>query len=106
MTNVLPGRLARFGLDVETLAAERPGLILARMGGFSASGPQADDPGFDQTAFFALSGLMDQQRDPDSSPGLPAARRRRPRPPRSRWSRGCSPRCACATRPGRGASWT
>jgi formyl-CoA transferase len=27
--------------------------------------------GFDQTAFFALSGLMDQQRDPDSPPAFP-----------------------------------
>ena len=71
MTNVLPGRLAKFGLDAETLRAERPQLILARMGGFSADGPQADAPGFDQTAFFALSGLMDQQRDPDSPPAFP-----------------------------------
>ncbi len=71
MTNVLPGRLAKFGLDAETLRAERPELILARMGGFSADGPQADAPGFDQTAFFALSGLMDQQRDPDSPPAFP-----------------------------------
>ncbi len=71
MTNVLPGRLAKFGLDAETLRAQRPELILARMGGFSADGPQADAPGFDQTAFFALSGLMDQQRDPDSPPAFP-----------------------------------
>ena len=71
ITNVLPGRLAKFGLDAATLRAERPALILARMGGFSADGPQADAPGFDQTAFFALSGLMDQQRDPDSPPAFP-----------------------------------
>ncbi len=71
LTNVLPGRLAKFGLDAETLRAERPALILGRVGGFAADGPQADDPGFDQTAFFALSGLMDQQRDPDSPPAFP-----------------------------------
>ena len=71
MTNVLPARLAKFGLDAESLRREHPVLILARMGGFAADGPQADDPGFDQTAFFALSGLMDQQRDPDSPPAFP-----------------------------------
>ena len=71
MTNVLPGRLAKFGLDAESLASERPELILARMGGFSAEGPQANDPGFDQTAFFALSGLMDQARDPNGPPAFP-----------------------------------
>jgi crotonobetainyl-CoA:carnitine CoA-transferase CaiB-like acyl-CoA transferase len=71
LTNVLPGRLAKFGLDAEKLRAERPALILARVGGFAADGPQANDPGFDQTAFFALSGLMDQQRDPDSPPAFP-----------------------------------
>ena len=71
MTNILPGRLAKFGLDTETISAERPKLILARMGGFAADGPQADDPGFDQTAFFALSGLMDQQRVPGSPPAFP-----------------------------------
>ncbi len=71
MTNVLPGRLAKFGLDAETLQAERPELILARMGGFSAEGPQANDPGFDQSAFFALSGLMDMNRVPDSPPAFP-----------------------------------
>lgn len=71
MTNVLPGRLAKFGLDAESLRRDHPSLILARMGGFAAHGPQADDPGFDQTAFFALSGLMDMQRDPDSPPAFP-----------------------------------
>ena len=71
MTNVLPGRLAKFGLDAESIRRDHPSLILARMSGFAADGPQADDPGFDQTAFFALSGLMDQQRDPDSPPAFP-----------------------------------
>ena len=71
MTNVLPGRLAKFGLDADTLRAKRPSLILARMGGFAPDGPQANDPGFDQTAFFALSGLMDQARDPNGPPAFP-----------------------------------
>lgn len=71
VTNVLPGRLAKFGLDAETLGRERPELILGRLGGFAAHGEQANEPGFDQTAFFALSGLMDQWRDPDAPPAFP-----------------------------------
>ena len=88
MTNVLPGRLARFGLDAESIRRDHPSLILARMSGFAADGPQADDPGFDQTAFFALSGLMDQARDPDSPPAFPRAA--------CRWS-GQSSCCAALT---------
>ncbi len=71
LTNVLPKRLAKFGLDADTLAGERPELILARVGGFSPYGPQADEPGFDMTAFFALSGAMDQLRDEGQPPLFP-----------------------------------
>jgi crotonobetainyl-CoA:carnitine CoA-transferase CaiB-like acyl-CoA transferase len=70
ITNTLPGRLAKIGLDVAALCEARPELIVARLGGFSPDGPQADDPGFDQTCFWALSGMMDQQRDPDSPPAF------------------------------------
>ncbi|MCR9097012.1 MAG: CoA transferase [bacterium] len=70
ITNTLPGRLAKVGLDVDALRAEHPELIVARLGGFSPEGSQADDPGFDQTSFWALSGMMDQQRDPDSPPAF------------------------------------
>lgn len=70
ITNTLPGRLSKYGLDPETLLAKRPELIIARLGGFSADASQADDPGFDQTSFWALSGMMDQQRDSDSPPAF------------------------------------
>lgn len=70
ITNVLPARLERYGFAPERLLAERPELIIARLGGFSPNGDQPNDPGFDHTAFWALSGLMDQQRDPDSPPAF------------------------------------
>jgi len=70
VTNTLPGRLAKYGLDPDSLLANRPELIIARLGGFSSEGEQADDPGFDQTSFWALSGMMDQQRDPASPPAF------------------------------------
>ena len=70
ITNVLPARLDKYGLAPEALLARRPELIVARLGGFSPEGDQPNDPGFDQTAFWALTGMMDQQRDPDSPPAF------------------------------------
>jgi len=68
ITNVLPERLAKYRLDPERLRAERPELIVGRISGYGAQGPRADDPAFDYTAFWALSGLMDSMRDPESPP--------------------------------------
>lgn len=68
LTNVLPERLARHRLSPEMLRAERPELIVGRVSGFGAEGPRADDPAFDYTAFWALSGLMDSMRDPEAPP--------------------------------------
>lgn len=70
ITNTLPARLARVGLDIEVIRERQPELIVARLGGFSPLGDQANDPGFDQTSFWALSGMMDQQRDPESPPAF------------------------------------
>lgn len=68
LTNVLPERLAKYQLDPERLRAERPELIVGRVSGYGAEGPRADDPAFDYTAFWALSGLMDSMRDPGAPP--------------------------------------
>ncbi len=70
ITNTLPARLAKQGLDIDALREAHPWLIVARLGGFSPAGSQANDPGFDQTSFWALSGMMDQQRDPGSPPAF------------------------------------
>jgi crotonobetainyl-CoA:carnitine CoA-transferase CaiB-like acyl-CoA transferase len=69
ITNVLPGRLEKYGLDPETLRAGRPELIVGRLSGYGTAGDRADDPAFDYTAFWALSGLMDHLHDLDSPPG-------------------------------------
>jgi crotonobetainyl-CoA:carnitine CoA-transferase CaiB-like acyl-CoA transferase len=68
LTNVLPERLARYHLSPDELRATRPELIVGRISGYGADGPRADDPAFDYTAFWALSGLMDSMRDPQSPP--------------------------------------
>ena len=45
--NFLPGTLARFGLDYESLSAENPGLIYCSITGYGQNGPYRDRPGFD-----------------------------------------------------------
>jgi crotonobetainyl-CoA:carnitine CoA-transferase CaiB-like acyl-CoA transferase len=69
ITNVLPARLLKYGLDPETLRADRPELIYARLSGYGPDGDRANDPAFDYTAFWALSGLMDHLHDRGAPPG-------------------------------------
>jgi len=68
LTNMLPGRLAKYGLDAETLRARRPELIFACLSGYGHEGPEADTPAFDYTAYWARTGFMDQMRDEGASP--------------------------------------
>jgi crotonobetainyl-CoA:carnitine CoA-transferase CaiB-like acyl-CoA transferase len=70
ITNVLPARLAKYGLAPEALMAKRPELIFARLSGYGSIGERANDPAFDYTAFWALSGLMDSIRDPEAPPAF------------------------------------
>ena len=47
--NFRPGVMKRLGLDYESLAAERPGLIYVSMSGFGGDGPFSDVGAFDLT---------------------------------------------------------
>ncbi|MFQ4147533.1 CoA transferase [Arthrobacter sp. LAPM80] len=55
--NFRPGVLATMGLDPDELRAAKPGLILASVSGFGATGPLSQAPGLDQVAQ-GMSGLM------------------------------------------------
>jgi formyl-CoA transferase len=50
---------ARLRMRYEDVAALNPKLIYASMTGYGEHGPDAEQPGFDSTAFFARSGLLD-----------------------------------------------
>lgn len=65
LTNLRPGALQRLGLDTEQLTARYPKLVYARGHGFGAKGPDADQPGYDASAFFARGGLADALTPPD-----------------------------------------
>ncbi len=70
LTNMLPGRLTKYGLDPESLRAERPELICARVSGYGPEGAEADQPAFDYTAYWARTGFMDQMRDAGVPPSF------------------------------------
>lgn len=57
VTNVRPSGLARAGLDYASLSALNPRLVYASVTGYGLTGPDADRPGFDITAFWARSGM-------------------------------------------------
>ncbi|MDG2306230.1 MAG: CoA transferase [Candidatus Binatia bacterium] len=68
LTNMLPHRLERYGLDPDTLRNDRPELIVGVLSGYGREGPDAKRPSFDYTAYWARSGMMDQMRDAGAPP--------------------------------------
>ena len=68
VTNLLPGRLARYGLGPQDLLGRHPGLIVALVTGFGTEGDDRDRVAFDLTAFFARSGIMSLIGEPDAPP--------------------------------------
>ncbi len=63
MCNLLTHRQAKFGLDPESLLAIKPDLVHATFTGYGTTGPDAERPGYDVTAFFGRSGLYDAMRE-------------------------------------------
>ena len=68
LTNLLPERQTRYGLDPETLRKRQPGLIYASLTGYGRGGAEANRPGFDYAAYWARTGFMDSTREPDAPP--------------------------------------
>jgi crotonobetainyl-CoA:carnitine CoA-transferase CaiB-like acyl-CoA transferase len=63
MCNLLTHRQARFGLDPDSLLKINPKLVHATLTGYGTTGPEAQRPGYDVTAFFGRSGLYDASRE-------------------------------------------
>ena len=68
LTNMLPGRLKRFGLDPASLRAARPRLVVATLSGYGNAGAEADRPAFDYAAFWSRTGFMDLMHDEGVAP--------------------------------------
>ena len=58
ITNMLPYRQVKYGLDGDKLTANNPKLIYVSLTAHGSKGPAAKNGGFDLTAFFARSGIL------------------------------------------------
>ena len=58
ITNLTSDRTAKYSLDYETLRTVKPDIVYGHLVGYSGTGPEAERPGFDSTAFWARSGVM------------------------------------------------
>jgi crotonobetainyl-CoA:carnitine CoA-transferase CaiB-like acyl-CoA transferase len=70
LTNMLPKRLEKYGLDPEALHEKRPELIVARISGYGPVGPEADSPAFDYSTYWARTGFMDILHEPEAPPAF------------------------------------
>ncbi|MEM7059778.1 MAG: CoA transferase [Pseudomonadota bacterium] len=69
ITNFIPRVREKLGLRYEDLAPKFPRLIYASMTAYGEEGPEAEKTGFDATALWARSGLMDLVKPaPDAPP--------------------------------------
>ncbi len=71
LTNLLPRRQDRYGLDPDSLFAVNPRLVHATLSGYGRNGPEAGRPGYDVTAFFGRGGISDSMIEPGSPPPMP-----------------------------------
>jgi len=65
LTSLRPGALGRLGLDADTLTQRYPRVVYARGHGYGVRGPDADQPGYDASAFWARGGLAHVLTPPD-----------------------------------------
>jgi crotonobetainyl-CoA:carnitine CoA-transferase CaiB-like acyl-CoA transferase len=68
ITNLRPSALARLGLEPARLRRDYPALICANISGYGSTGPDADRPAFDLTAFWSRSGVAWATIPPDQEP--------------------------------------
>jgi crotonobetainyl-CoA:carnitine CoA-transferase CaiB-like acyl-CoA transferase len=71
VTNFPPRVKKGLKLTYEEVAPLNSKLIYADITGYGELGPEADKPGFDITAFWARSGLMQFTRDSSGAPAIP-----------------------------------
>jgi crotonobetainyl-CoA:carnitine CoA-transferase CaiB-like acyl-CoA transferase len=65
LTNMRPKALRRLGLDADSVTSRYPMLVFARGTGYGIRGPDADQAGYDSTAFWSRGGLAHMLTSPD-----------------------------------------
>jgi len=69
--NYVPGTFEKWGLGWDTLSADNPRLVFARVSGWGQDGPYRDRPGFG-TMVEAMSGFATTTGPADAAPTLPS----------------------------------
>ncbi len=72
ITNFPPRVLERLKIRYEDLAPENDQLIYGQVTGYGETGDDVNTPGFDGTAYWARTGLMDVVRTAEGDPSMPA----------------------------------
>ena len=67
VTNLLRGRQEKYGLDAASLHADNPRLVHATVTGYGLTGPDAQRPGYDITAFFGRGSITHSITEPGES---------------------------------------
>jgi crotonobetainyl-CoA:carnitine CoA-transferase CaiB-like acyl-CoA transferase len=70
ITNLLPARRKRYGLDHASLLTRSPRLVMGAISGYGLGGEEQDRPAFDYAAYWARTGMMDAMRDEGLPPSL------------------------------------
>ncbi len=65
LTNLLPRRQAKYGVSYPELQQLNPQLVYAAVSGYGQTGPDAEKPGYDYTAFIGRGGLLAAMTPPD-----------------------------------------
>jgi len=72
VTNFRDDQLEKYGLSYDTLHARFPKLILGQLTGYGNEGPDRFRRGYDSTAWFARTGIMQLTRGKGADPEFPA----------------------------------
>jgi len=70
ITNLLPARRKKYGLDHADLLERYPDLLVGAVSGYGNGGEAGDWPAFDYTTYWARTGMMDIMRDSGVPPSM------------------------------------
>ena len=70
ITNLLPARREKYGVDHESLLARHPRLLVGAISGYGHGGEAANWPAFDYSTYWARTGMMEVMRDEGAPPSM------------------------------------
>ncbi len=71
LTNFREEQIARFQFDYDDLKEKFPRLIYAQLTGYGTTGPERNRKGYDSTAWWARTGIMQMMKPYDEAPQFP-----------------------------------